>query len=407
MKNTFRNLVFLSAGLLFACTNPESAQPGLQAAAPDATAHFVSADEALARLESDLHAFVPQTRKSVGFAAVEPVGIRTRAEGGDPSGYIVHFEEGGYAILSADDRKPSVVAFGESGSLSAEQFEADFRMTADDVGEVPAPAVVNALIRHYLTTPAVGGAAPTRAGESAVVEEQTAFMKTKWTDAPPYNSFIPGKGIAGAPNIALSQILVHNHKYHGAGPDVMNVYNPMIPGGPYNPNWQLLDVAANYENVPGDSFNGVEAGKFVSAVGIANGSQFRLDQVNTPIGNVQTFMTDIWGYRLAQIKPFETTTMANLKRVMRTLLYTDKVPVYLYGDSREVIRHAWIADGWMVLNANGAESSYIHCNFCVGPKYDLWLLFESNAPFSVLFPVDGSDQTTDFNYNVSMIDYML
>lgn len=173
----------------------------------------------------------------------------------------------------------------------------------------------------------------TRSGESAIVEEQTAFMRTKWTDAPPYNSFIPGKGIAGAPNIALAQILLHNHKHHGVGLDIMNVYNPLIYGGNYNPNWQLLDVATHYENVPLDSDNGVEAGKFTAAIGIANGTKFRGEEAITPISNVQTFLTDFWGYRMAQIKPFATTTMANLKRVMRSLLYEDKIPVYLYGDS--------------------------------------------------------------------------
>lgn len=61
----------------------------------------------------------------------------------------------------------------------------------------------------------------------------------------------------------------------------------------------------------------------------------------------------------------------------------------------------------MVLAANGTQSSYIHCNFCVGDDYDLWLLFESNTPFSVLFLVGGSDKTQNFNTNVQMIDYML
>lgn len=110
---------------------------------------------------------------------------------------------------------------------------------------------------------------------------------------------------------------------------------------------------------------------------------------------------------MAQVKPFETTTMANLKRVMRTLIYVDKTPVYIQGSSMNVFNHAWIADGWMVLAANGAQSSYIHCNFCMRAKYDLWLLFESNTPFSVLFPINGSDTTQNFNTNVQMIDYML
>lgn len=42
-----------------------------------------------------------------------------------------------------------------------------------------------------------------------------------------------------------------------------------------------------------------------------------------------------------------------------------------------------------------------------GDDYDLWLLFESNTPFSVLFLVGGSDKTQNFNTNVQMIDYML
>lgn len=404
MKNTFRNLMFLSAVLLFACTNPEPAEP-VEAAVPDATSHFLSAEEALSRLESTLHAFAPQTRKINGFKAVEPIGATTRTEA-DPTGYIVNFDDGGYAILSADDRKPAVVAFSESGSLSAEEFEEDFRRTAADACDVPTPAYINALIRNYLATPENDDAVSTRSGESAVVEEQPAFMKTKWTDSEPYNSFVTYKGIAGAPNIALSQILIYNHKYHGVGLDKMNVWIPLA-GKIYDPDWSLLDVAAVWNNVPADSWNGIEAGKFVAAVGIANGTNYQGAQAITPIGKVQTFMTDIWGYRMAQVKPFETTTINNLKRVMRNLLYTDKLPVYLYGDSYNVIRHAWIADGWMVLDANGTQSSYIHCNFCVGAQYDLWLLFESNTPFSVLFPVNGSDKNVNFNMWVQMLDYVL
>lgn len=409
MKKPIRNLMLLGAATLFACSNPEPMAPE-QASTPasESQSHFVNADEALTRLESALHAFIPETRSIPAFGPVQPIGIATRAEASGPAGYVVNFEDGGYAILSADDRKPAVVAFSEHGSLSAEAFEEDFRHTADHSDEVSTPAYINALIRNYLTTPATGNAALTRSGESAIVEEQTAFMRTKWTDAPPYNSFIPGRGVAGAPNIALAQILLYNHKHHGVGLDKMNVWIPAA-GRTYNPDWSLLDLAAHYDNVPSESSNGVEAGRFTAAIAIANGTQFHGNQSQTSIQNIQTFLTDFWGYRMAQIKPFETTTMANLKRVMRTLLYVDKMPVYIQGDSMNVFNfnHAWIADGWMVLAANGTHSSYIHCNFCVGYQYDLWLLFESNTPFSVLFPVGSSDETLNFDTDVQMIDYML
>lgn len=407
MKKPIRNLMLLGAATLFACSNPEPMAPE-QASTPasESQSHFVNADEALTRLESALHAFIPETRSTPVFGPVQPIGAATRAEASGPAGYIVNFEDGGYAILSADDRKPAVVAFSEHGSLTAEAFEEDFRLTADRSDKVSTPAYINALIRNFLTTPAIGDAAMTRSGESAIVEEQTAFMRTKWTDTPPYNSFITGKGIAGAPNIALAQILLHNHKYHGVGLDKMNIWIPAA-GRTYNPDWSLLDVAAHYENVPIESENGVEAGRFTAAIAIANGTKFHGDQTQTYIENIQTFLTDFWGYRMAQVKPFATTTMTNLKRVMRTLLYVDKIPVYLSGGSEQVFCHAWIADGWLALAANGAQSSYIHCNFCVGDKYDLWLLFESNTPFSVLFPVGSSDETLNFDTDVQMIDYML
>lgn len=406
MQKHLRNLLLLFAATFFACANPDPMQPVEGASAPETTPHFVSADAALARLEGSLHAFVPQTRGAVRFRTVEPVGPATRSEGVLPSGYIVNFEEGGYAILSADDRKAPVVAFAPEGSLSADEFEQAHLLTTADARGVSTPDYIRALIRNYLTAPVQGDLPATRADGSPVVEEQTAMMHTKWTDVAPYNSFIKSRNPAGAPNIALAQILVYNHKYHGVGLDEMNIYNSMSFPNLYNPDWSLLDIAAIYADA-GDSSAGIEAGKFIAAVSIANGTIYGHNQSITPVANVQTFLTDFWGYRLAQIKPFATTTLANLKKSLRAMIYTDRIPVYFYGDSQNVISHAWIADGWMVLDANNTRSSYIHCNFCVGAKYDLWLLFESNTPFSVLFPYGGTDTTENFDIGVSMIDYML
>lgn len=410
MKRIFHYLPLLGFGLLCACTHPDPVIPSTEA--PAANPYALTAEEALARLEAALPAFGEGTRAPRTVARIEALcpdaletGTRTAATApgnAAPMGYVANFEGDGYVILSADSRKAPVVAFAEQGSLSAAEFAEAYRRTAADADEVSTPAYIQALIANYLATPVTGDVPETRTGESAVVEEQTAFVRTRWTDAEPYNHYIPYRGPAGAPNIALAQILIYNHKFHGIGATTMNVSIPGVPKT-YNPDWSLLDPAALYAQLPTGTLNAGEAGKFVAAVGIANETKFGASQAVTPISKVVTFMTDIWGYDIAQIKPMSTTSLDILKKNLRTMLYTEKMPVYFYGDSFEVIRHAWIADGWLVLSANNQQSTYIHCNFCVGEQYDLWLLFESATPFSVPFP--GVSGTTNFNYDVSMIYY--
>lgn len=80
--------------------------------------NFIPLNEALENADSQFAAMFKTTRANRSVRNVEMYGTRTRSEDDALSGlYVVNYDEG-FAIMSADRRRPSVLALSEEGEVS-------------------------------------------------------------------------------------------------------------------------------------------------------------------------------------------------------------------------------------------------------------------------------------------------
>lgn len=139
-------------GLSVSCSQDEMADAPKGDELP-AVSYAVSAEEALAGWQN-----MPDGMRTRGKARTvadvqtlygsEMTATRTAGEDA-PLGYVVNFEEGGYAVLGVDLRQDPVAAVVNGNSMRPRTLAAAKR--AVDAGEeVDAPTFVNAMVADYL-----------------------------------------------------------------------------------------------------------------------------------------------------------------------------------------------------------------------------------------------------------------
>ncbi len=119
MKNVLRLLGCLFIAVLAGCSDNEHLpepipEPG------NHNSHFVPLDDAIRKAERSFSDFFGATRAGRTVKNVEFLNTITRADGSDINGqfYIVNYEnDGGFAVLSSDDRLEPVYALSDEGSL--------------------------------------------------------------------------------------------------------------------------------------------------------------------------------------------------------------------------------------------------------------------------------------------------
>ena len=122
---------------------------------------------------------------------------------------IFGYEEGGYAIVSADDLLPEVL--GMSASKYSEGRNENFKWWLTMVDQAAQHIVRNG-IHHATPTP----------GEAGFVENVDPQLTTKWDQETPYNNYCPGSGwnkcLTGCVATAMAQVLnFHKMPEHGFG----------------------------------------------------------------------------------------------------------------------------------------------------------------------------------------------
>lgn len=119
IKNVFRLLGYLFLAVIASCSDNEQLpepipEPG------NHNSHFVPLDDAIRKAEKTFSDFFGATRAGRTVKNVEFLNSTTRADGSDINGqfYIVNYEnDGGFAVLSSDDRLEPVYALSDEGSL--------------------------------------------------------------------------------------------------------------------------------------------------------------------------------------------------------------------------------------------------------------------------------------------------
>lgn len=359
--------------------------------------------EALSDLRQQLGAMRNSTRSAAFDAETIAVlrrsdfGAATRsdaAEGGDSLAYIVNFANGGYAILGADPHLPSVVAIVGKGEMTPEKLVAAKR-NVDSGEQVDTPTYVDALVANYILRSADDPTPAARiSGDWVIKEHQPSFVKTKWgqgstkfdTDSL-YNKYcINDAGQlckAGCVAIAMTQILLHNHKTFGKGPR-------SITGMPLD--WTKLDAAAGYEDLadaPADIQD--HAARFIHEVGLAvdmdygiyesiSGKNFVLAfmksqamnriYTNPQIVKVPCSYYEDYPYDTDPILKMPMTEYAD--RYIRPMICYQKIPIFMEGSDgwyEQPGGHAWLIDGWMRKTRSAAPAGeeyiadYVYCNY--------------------------------------------
>ena len=336
-------------GLSVSCSQDEMADAPKGDELP-AVSYAVSAEEALAGWQN-----IPDGMRTRGKARTvadvqtlygsEMTATRTAGEDA-PLGYVVNFEEGGYAVLGADLRQDPVVAVVNENSMTPRTLAAAKR--AVDAGEeVDAPTFVNAMVADYLVRSLDNNEPRPRIGSWEIKENKGSMMLTKWGPDGVYGDDL------NPATVAICRILGCNERFGRISFDQ--------PGG-YIPDWTLLNTAATMKTPTGNCAE--EVAKLCSAmdgtIRVAQGSRTTIETI------VRIMRSSMREYQLVQ--SFSVDELGDMYLVsgrIRSMLFENNMPVYVEATTSAGSRHAWVFDGWRMRECPGGSGCqyYVRCNF--------------------------------------------
>ena len=398
MKLFFR-LVF---GLLLICfTACEQGDNFVRPEGADALddPHAVTVEAALGELNGLLAEIDPATRgggrtvASVGTVTCGDVASPATRSGETPDGNLVHivqFAGGGYAVLGADDRLPSIIAVVDEGELTAEAYAEMVRNgVPEDENGCPAvyPGIVfGPEIYELLGNDAEVSANVIPLSSNTIYGPWTtlkcdALIKTKWDQGEPYNMLTPqinGKQtLVGCVAVAVGQIMAYK----------VNDYGPIIcPDNiaGYDIDWWYifngqsrllrLSIQSSYSDI-------LAVAKLLRSVGEAVGMEYGVDGSAAYSRNAAVCMAN-YGYSNVALETY------NFEKVC-SMLDLD-FPVYISAtDTEKKVGHAWVIDGYtfqhrtveivnpqtnVVQDYRMEYRNLLHCNFGWGGSKDGYYL---------------------------------
>ena len=278
--------------------------------------------------------------------------------------YIVNFEENsGYALVSASDKVPGVMAYIENGSLTPndEIDNPGFQLFLEGYREYILSD------REYVPTDSiVGPSGPYQPvpGHFYEVEYSAGpLLTTNWGQREPYNNNCPiinnQHALAGCVAIAIAQITGY-HRYPS---------QPVNYGTPYN--WNSM---MQYEDVPlSDSVACANVAMLVHDIGLLVNMTYGQNSSGTYYENVEDALQSYgYNYLIDHSAIFDSIKVD----------IDNERPVYMQGarqstNNGETIYygHAWVVDGvaikslYLERNHGGGSSivkltqNLIHCNW--------------------------------------------
>lgn len=397
---------------------PEGEQP--------CASHVVPVEDALSVLGEFLAPLEKDTR-SVGRYAIRGVdvvasGAATRSgKGADTLIYIVNFEnEGGYALLGADDRVDPLIALVDEGNMTAEEFLAiaasDSSTTRSNITPPNGPLFRNILqmIDRQMDD---GGANPIPEPYYADWQQSIAvepLVTTKWGQGSPYNKFCPvvdGRNcMAGCVAIALAQIAAYNKMVHHVGPDILHE----IP-------LDWTGILARVNSIEADP---TAAALLVYAMGREVDMRYGLGASSSNIDKAARALPWL-GY-------WDVSNTRYNNDIIRLMVCERRLPVYMRGvvefksDPNDNGGHGWVVDGYyqyyrLIYNKDpsypaGGQAyvigqdiaELVHCNFGWYGRSDGYYIsnmFQTDGP---VIPDPTSGKSDIYNLiDKRMLSYQL
>ena len=168
-----------------------------------AEAERVTPEQALEQARSFIQqreAAGTRARKAPGTAAPE-LTMTTLVSGL----YVFNVaENGGFVIVSNDDRTTPILGYSDSGSIDPDNMPDNMRAWLQGYADQ-----IAWIIAHNITTTAAAarGTAPRRTGENYT--KITPLLSTKWDQDTPYNSSIPSGYATGCVATAMAQVMYY------------------------------------------------------------------------------------------------------------------------------------------------------------------------------------------------------
>ncbi len=360
--------------------------------------HQVSVEAALGELSGLLAAIDPPTRGggrtvaavgTVTCGSVSGAGTRCAEQ---PEGNLVHivqFSEGGYAVLGADDRLPSVIAVVDEGGLTTEAYADMVRngVPEDENGQpIVYPGIVFGpeVYEQLGYDPADSGllVLPQFNYGPWTTLKCEALIQTKWDQGSPYNVLTPQidgqQTLVGCVAVAVGQIMAYK-AYGGYGSPVCPV---KIAG--YTIDWdKILKRLSNICKLKeGSIYEDVFCvATLLKSVGVAVGMNYGVLGSGAPSEHAAACLAQ-YGYSNVSLVEYD------FERVCQML--DKKYPVYISATDTENHKgHAWVIDGYtfqwrtieivnpvtnVAIEYRAEYRNLLHCNFGWGGSNDGYYL---------------------------------
>lgn len=316
-----------------------------------------------------------------GRGQFEPGNVQTVSAAGEIASYNIEFEQGGFAIVSADrDAKP-IIAFSDSDSLGshveAARFIQNFSQGLVEGDKDPSSAKQNRGLWQVLLDTSAG---PRLFMRNATMVEP--FIKTKWGQSGgyepnyTYNSATPYvtndkhphdsmRAPVGCAAVAFGQVLKYydypkrgqlTNSYCADGSDDYGCEETQVDfNRQYH--WDDMPVSLNYAS----SNEGVEAvSELLYHVGVSLNMVYGYHGSGAKIANDNVFKGFRKHFRMSEIEVVKKSDYESDEDGWYALI-TDDVkagrPIILSGSQKNVGGHAYIIDG---LQEN---TGYVHVNW--------------------------------------------
>lgn len=385
--------VFLFPLLFAACVQNGADTP----AEPPVDPHKIPTEQALAELEGLLTEIDGTTRsggrsvRSVETLAASELTVGTRSEEAAEIGdliHIVNFEnDGGYAILGADDRIPSVIAIADRGNLSAAEFAAA-SLANDPDTENPTlrpelAEYVQSLSENFPDDSMSSMDVPTPYLVSQIwrtIARTPILTYVKWNQGEPYNYYVtkyrPNGVYTGCVAVAVSQIITSVlYKYYWQRNYIFPENLKTIKGEKID--WEAIfrDMdAGKYTYAERDTSAGARAVAWLMFIlGGELDLDYRADGTSGRSGDASYFLRN-FRFKMAMDVDYSTDQID-------MMLTSFNLPVYVQGADLAVNKgHAWVIDGRIeqkraLVNPGGTGyteewRTFYHCNYGYNGRYD-------------------------------------
>ena len=409
-----------------------------------ANPNFVPIDDALNEMYSLLGAINSKTRsiasksvKSVEVLGRESLSTSTRSSDLIPEQalYIVNFNEGGFALLAADNRYDPVLAITNEGKFSLSDFNKtstttktqgltleDLYCAEDDeyyIGSDDPVDVISQFVQDYLSI--------TDEGEELIIDPSQiitsyeysdwieygsvpALLSTKWKQGYPFNSLCPTKDgtplPAGCVAIAVMQIVA----YHQTPPTTD--YDSQTISGITKPHETSSSWAELIAGLDDDN-------KYSTAAFIARHIGHKCNTNYNFCWTGQSFSTPRRAKNAFEAAPLNYTNAYKYNSYNETKILEQlnaSNPVFVAGISGNVDGHAWVIDGYIqrrqektayyldgssgVVNTHAKTQKLVHCNWGWGGDCDGYYisgLFDLTNGAELVKEGD-SNETEDCNF---------